>query len=171
MDNGTPSSRGDANTPVETFAYWLAVGFGLGKLPKAPGTWGSLAAVPAGWWLLGAGGLKLLVPAIIIVTITGVWAANLHQKISGKHDLGEVVIDEVAGQWLTLAPLALLSPTGMILGDLALAFVAFRFFDILKPWPVNILDQRLKGGRGVMLDDIAAGLYAAITISLVAVLL
>lgn len=136
-------------------ASLLATWFGSGLLPKAPGTWGSLAALPFAAlisFLFGPWGL--LVAAAIIFGI-GIWASDLYASRSGTSDPGTVVVDEVAGQWLALFPVALdwtLYPV---------AFLAFRFFDIIKIWPANWMDQRLKGGFGIMADDIVAGIYAA----------
>lgn len=162
-----PAKRG--NTAKERAAYWLAVWFGAGLLPRAPGTWGSLIALFMGAGILGLWGVGALGLGIVIVVITGIWAAELHQQISGWHDRGEVVIDEVAGQWITLLPLGFFTVTQSQALDLFLAFLLFRGFDIIKPWPVDIIDLRLKGGRGVMLDDVAAGLYAAAALSIMAI--
>lgn len=157
----TPQPR-KPETLFEIWGYWLAVGFGLGKLPIAPGTWGSLGALGLGWYILqGGGGWPLLTLTIIQVTIFGIWASNIHMRLSGMHDAGEIVIDEVAGQLIAMLPLAFFSLTGDTVYDLIAAFIAFRLFDIWKPWPIGILDRRLKGGMGVMLDDIVAGAFAA----------
>lgn len=162
-----PAKRG--KTPKERLAYWLAVWFGVGLLPIAPGTWASLVALVLGVPILKFHGPFSLGIAIIIIMITGSWASALHQQISGFHDRGEVVIDEVVGQWITLLPLGFFTITQWQALDLLLAFVLFRGFDILKPWPIDIMDLRLKGGRGVMLDDVAAGLFAAAVLSLMAI--
>jgi phosphatidylglycerophosphatase A len=133
----------------------IATGFGVGKSPKAPGTMGTLAALPFGWLLGEMGGASLLAIATAITFLVGWWASAHYVKISGREDPSEVVIDEVAGMWLTLC---FMPQEGLFYG---LAFVAFRFFDIVKPWPVSWADKRVKGGFGIMLDDILAGLYAA----------
>ncbi len=127
--------------PVTLVATW----FGVGLIRRAPGTWGSLAALPCAVGLQFLGGPWLLAGATGLVSLAGVWASG---------DPGAVVVDEVAGQWLALLPLPL---------DLwwyAAAFALFRLFDIAKPWPIGWLDKNLHGGRGIMADDLAAGLAA-----------
>ena len=134
----------------------LATWFGSGLLPGMPGTWGSLAALPFAWVIhLFYGPIGLTLAACIVFGV-GVWAAEVYANESGADDPGAVVIDEVAGQWLTLALAAPLDPLFYALG-----FVFFRIADILKPWPVGWADQRLKGGLGIMVDDILAAFYAA----------
>lgn len=150
-----------AVSPTERLQVILATWFGAGLLPRAPGTWGSLAALPFGWLLLASGSPTALVLAIVILFPLGVWAAAGYERLTGREDAGPIVIDEVLGQWIALLPLAWLTATGNIFGDYLFAFAAFRLFDIWKPWPICLLDQRLKGGLGVMADDILAGAYAA----------
>lgn len=134
-------------------AHLLATWFGVGLLPKAPGTWGSLAALPFAWIIAELGGWPWLAAAILIVTLIGWWAAERTVAQSGVQDPGAVVIDEVAGQWLVL----LVTPPNLLL--YALGFLLFRLFDITKPWPASWADRQVKGGLGVMLDDLLAGLY------------
>ena len=146
-------------TPVQPLPFWhpaslLATWFGSGLLPKAPGTWGSLAALPFAIVIAALAGPWGLLAAVLAVTVAGLWAADVYAARSADNDPGEVVIDEVAGQWLALVPAAL-DPRLY-----AVAFLAFRFFDIVKVWPANWLDRNLKGGWGIMLDDLAAGVYA-----------
>lgn len=133
----------------------VARGFGVGLLPGAPGTWGSLAALPVAWIIRDRWGLTGLAVAAGLAFVFGWWAAGRAARAGGVADAGEIVVDEIAGQWLALlaAPQSLLA--------YALAFLLFRVFDIVKPWPVNWIDRRLKGGFGVMLDDAAAAGYAA----------
>jgi len=140
--------------PLHHPAALLATWGGTGLLPRAPGTWGSLAALPFAWVLLAFGGWITLLIATLLVTVAGTWAADRYERAQGSKDPGAIVVDEVAGQWLCLLPAAL-DPASF-----AVAFVAFRLFDILKPWPARLIDRRLGGGLGVMLDDIVAGLYA-----------
>ena len=156
---------------LSSLAYWVAVGFGLGKLPVMPGTWGSLGAIFPGLALLHWAGPAGLVAGILAATAAGIWAAGRHQAATGFHDMGEVVIDEIAGQWITLLPLAFLSPTGALWSDATCAFIAFRVFDIIKPWPIGLLDRRVKGGTGVMIDDVAAGIYGGIVLVAAGVLI
>ncbi|HIJ62166.1 MAG TPA: phosphatidylglycerophosphatase A [Rhodospirillaceae bacterium] len=146
--------------PFRHPAIWLATWFGAGLLPKAPGTWGSLAALPFAWAISEAGGGGLLAAAVALVSVVGWWAAERYAKASGDGDPGPVVIDEVAGQWLVLT----MVPPG--LAGYALGFVLFRLFDIVKPWPVSWADRQLKGGLGIMLDDLLAGLYGLAVLAL-----
>ncbi|MFO7986223.1 MAG: phosphatidylglycerophosphatase A [Desulfatiglandaceae bacterium] len=133
-------------------ALILSTWFGTGLAPVAPGTAGTLAAVPlvilagylSGWY-------ALLI--LLVVTVAGIWASHQSRKLLGEEDPGPVVIDEVAGYGLTL----FLLPVNWV--TLSVGFLLFRFFDILKPWPVNRA-ERLKGGMGIVMDDLVAGLYA-----------
>jgi phosphatidylglycerophosphatase A len=151
--------------------------WGVGYLPLAPGTWGSLLAV-GGYMLLRRAWFPhseiepaayaasfLLVELLVIATVTlaGIWAASRTERVLQLKDPGKVVIDEVAGQLiaLTAVPLTAVGPTLVIV-----AFVLFRFFDIVKPYPARKLES-LHGGFGVMLDDVVAGVYAAIAVMLV----
>ena len=143
-----------------TFASQLATWFGAGKLRPAPGTWGSLAALLPGALLMWAGGPWLLLLGSLVVFAVGLRASQVHATTLGKSDPGEIVIDEVAGQWLTLVPLAFDWRLWVI------GFVAFRLFDIVKPWPVSWFDRSLSGGLGIMADDMAAGLLAALVTAL-----
>jgi phosphatidylglycerophosphatase A len=139
-------------------AALLATWFGAGKLPVAPGSWGSLAALPFAWGLAWAGGPLALAAGAAAVLGAGIWASNRVIAASGAKDPGEIVIDEVAGQWLALV-VAPLDPFAYAAG-----FVFFRIFDIFKPWPANWIDQNMGGGAGIMLDDIIAGAYAGIAL-------
>ncbi len=133
---------------VATFAY-------TGYLPRAPGTWGAAVALVPGTALLWNCGPGALLAATVVLTLVGVWAFAVVERASGRHDPREGVVDEVAGQWLALVP------AGSSLPDVVLAFVLFRVFDIVKPWPCNRIDAgRVRGWSG-MLDDVAAGAYAA----------
>lgn len=136
-------------------AVLLATVLGIGFLPKAPGTWGSLAALPLGWWIISSGGPTALVGAIVVVLAVGVWACAGYATATGTHDAGACVIDEVAGQWIVL----LVVPLDPIF--YAGAFIAFRLFDIIKPWPTGWIDRNVHGGLGVMLDDVLAGMQGA----------
>lgn len=135
--------------------------FGIGCLPWMPGTWGSLVAIPLGIYLAPLGSLVFFA-SFFVLTVGGWFFTKLYlEKNPGKQDPSEVVIDEVAGQFLALAPL-LWMPSGAH-WIIPAAFIGFRAFDIFKPWPVSWADQ-LKGGPaesalGVMLDDVLAGGY------------
>lgn len=145
----------NARNQIPLLPFGLATWFGAGLMPKAPGTWGSLAALPVAWLVLRYGGFWWLAAAVGLIFLVGWWASNVYVAGTSAEDPGAVVIDEVAGQWLTLLPVAPLVWWHWVAG-----FVLFRFFDILKPWPVGWADRRVKGGFGVMIDDVIAGLYA-----------
>ncbi len=152
--------------------HGIATLFGVGYLRPAPGTWGSLAALPAAFVLLLFGGPWLLIVATVLVVGLGVWATG--SVISESHDTdpSEVVIDEVAGQWIALWPIAIGASNAGV-SYLALwpgwvaAFLLFRLFDIWKPGPVGWADRR-GDALGVMLDDVIAGVFAAIGVAVLA---
>jgi phosphatidylglycerophosphatase A len=129
---------------------------GVGYLPLAPGTFGSIVGVA----------IFLLLPPIAIpitilaVTFVGIWAGTRTEELSKRKDPGKIVVDEVAGQLIALFPLVFVK-WSMIM--VMVSFILFRFFDIVKPYPANRL-QELKGGAGVMCDDLVAGAYAAIIV-------
>jgi len=139
----------------------IATWFGVGLIPFAPGTWGSLAALPIAWMIRVQSGALGLAIAIAIVFAVGCWAAGAVAKTSGVQDPGSVVVDEVAGQWLVLLA-APFDPLAWGLG-----FLLFRLFDIWKPWPVGSADRKVKGGFGIMLDDILAAGYALLLLAAV----
>ena len=143
-------------------AALIATAGGIGHLPKAPGTWASLAALLLAWLLdYGAGQLGIALTGLALALL-GIWASQVYVAHQRAEDPGEVVVDEVAAHLLVLAvvPLTLAS---------ALAgFLLFRLFDIVKPWPVGWADRRVKGGLGVMLDDLLAAGYAAAILVLLA---
>ncbi|MDX1424435.1 MAG: phosphatidylglycerophosphatase A [Kiloniellales bacterium] len=132
----------------------VATWFGVGLIRGAPGTWGSLAALPCAAGLTLLGGPWLLLATTGLLTLAGVWASGRYAAALASGDPGVVVVDEVAGQWLALVPLPL-----DIWWYLA-AFVLFRLFDVAKPWPIGWLDRKVSGGLGIMADDLAAGLAA-----------
>ncbi len=140
--------------PLSHPACLLSTWFGAGLLRPASGTWGSAAALPFAWVFLWFGGPWLLLVAAGVVFAIGCWAADVYEKADGGKDPGAVVIDEVAGQWLVLVA-APLNPLAFFVG-----FFLFRLLDVLKPWPASWADKQVKGGFGIMLDDILAALYA-----------
>ena len=150
---------------IATFGY-------VGHLRPAPGTWGSLAALPVGWVLHAIGGTPLLLLGIVAAFTSGWWATALETKGKEDHDPSEIVIDEVAGQWIAILPLSL-GASHVNADILSLwpgwisAFLLFRLFDILKPGPIGWADRR-GDALGVMLDDVIAGLFAAIGVALLA---
>ncbi|ETW14416.1 putative phosphatidylglycerophosphatase A [Roseivivax marinus] len=145
---------------------FVATLFGVGLIRPAPGTWGSLAALPLFWCLYVAGGVWLTSLATVLVAVGGVPVIRAATAGSAEKDPGEIVIDEVAGQWIALFPVAygasfagvdvLALWPGWVAG-----FVFFRLFDIWKPWLVGRAD-RMGGAWGVMLDDLVAGAFAAL---------
>jgi phosphatidylglycerophosphatase A len=137
-------------------AALLATGFGAGFLPRSPGSWASLLALPIAWTIVRLSGVTGLAVATGLAFSLGWWAAATVAKSSDTKDPAAIVIDEVAGQWLVLVP-APLDPLAY-----ALAFLLFRIFDIWKPWPVRWADREAKGGLGIMLDDLLAAIYAVV---------
>lgn len=136
-------------------AVWLATWFGCGLVRPAPGTWGTLGGLPFGVAILAGGGWPLLLLAAAAIFIAGLWACRKVEAMNDDHDPGYIVVDEVAGIWVTLLAAAPSLPYA------GAAFLLFRIFDVLKPWPVSWCDKKLPGAWGVMTDDIAAGLMAA----------
>ncbi|MHC8509556.1 MAG: phosphatidylglycerophosphatase A family protein [Rhodospirillales bacterium] len=134
---------------------WFGSWFGSGLMARAPGTWGSLAALPFAWALHTAFGPLGLIAGAFILFFLGIRAADAWTARSGEHDPQAIVVDEVVGQWLVLAVLPV-PDLGLYLAGFAL----FRLFDIWKPWPVSWAESR-PGGLGVMLDDVFAGIYGA----------
>lgn len=142
--------------PATLISTW----FGVGLLPLVPGTWGSLAALPIAWLVAARFGPYAVAAVGLLLFAVGVWAASVHTRHTRAKDPGEIVVDEVAAQMIACAP-AGTDPIAF-----ALAFVTFRIFDAMKPWPLRALENRLPGGLGVMADDFGAGLYAAATVIL-----
>ena len=140
--------------PWRDVPTFVATVGGTGLLPSAPGTWGSLAALPLAWLILDGLGPLALCVAAILVFLLGWWVSVLVLRRTRDDDPGPIVIDEVAGQ------LTALIPATTELWQFALGFVLFRIADIVKPWPVSWADRDIEGGLGVMTDDILAGLYA-----------
>lgn len=133
--------------------HWPAFGFGLGLIPFAPGTFGSLLGIVL-WWIT-PGDFMIQVLVGVAITVGGIWLCGVSARRIGVHDHGGIVWDEVAGMYLTL--LVVPPEPAWILA----AFVLFRVMDIWKPWPIRDLDHRLHGGLGIMLDDVIAALFAA----------
>lgn len=142
------------------FAFVLGTWFGSGKAPFASGTFGSLAALPFGWAIMYYFGTIGLAAAAVVIYFIGVWAAKIIMDELKIEDPGLIVIDEVVGQWIA----CLVAP--MTIVGYATAFVFFRIFDISKPWPACWAGTKLHNATGVMLDDVFAGMYAAIFVAL-----
>jgi len=154
-----PPSDNLARTVMTDPVHFLAFGFGTGLAPFAPGTFGSLPGILL-FWLTMDFGLYVQLGVAAVITLAGIWICGESARRIGVHDHGGIVWDEIAGMYLTLM-VAPFSVFGWIL-----AFVLFRIMDIVKPWPIRDLDHRLRGGVGIMLDDLAAALYAAILLVL-----
>ena len=142
--------------------------FGAGYLRPAPGTWGSLAALPAAWLVyMALGPIALAIGAALLYAL-GIYAINAELKDQDDHDPSWVVIDEVVGQWIALLPIAFgaynagVDPL-LLWPGIAAAFLLFRLFDIWKPWIIGKADAR-GDATGVMLDDVLAGIFAAIVV-------
>lgn len=136
--------------------------FGAGLSPKAPGTIGTLASLPVGLFVLYYFGMESLFILTLAITVIGIFEINKYEKETGIHDHQQIVIDEAAGMWLSLmiaysTAVTLNYPYVEILAVI-FSFAAFRLFDIWKPSTIGWIDRELKGGLGVMLDDVLAGI-------------
>lgn len=140
----------------------LATWFGTGLIRPAPGTMGSIAAVPVGFFIQYMGGMIALAVAALILLIIGIKISDYYEKHSGEHDASSIVVDEVVGVWIAGIP----AMTNPFLWVMALIF--FRIFDILKPWPVSMYDKRKRGGYNVMMDDVVAGILALLGVATLA---
>jgi len=138
----------------------LATFFYVGKIPRAPGTWGTLATIPV-WFLLSKLNPLWYMTLTFIIVLVGIFASQVFEKHADRHDSKEIVIDEVAG---FLIAMTWLPPTWQ---SVVAGFLLFRFFDIVKPPPIRQIDQRMQGGIGVMADDVAAGLIVNLILQLV----
>ena len=156
MKSGSKS----ASSAVDYLALAIAT-CGVGYLPLIPGTFGSLVGV--GIFLLLSQTPIGLVISIIAVTFAGIWAGSRTEELAGRKDPGKVVVDEVAGQLIATLPLAFFKQWSI--AAVTVSFVLFRFFDIVKPYPANRF-QDFKGGFGIMCDDLVAGVYAAVLVSI-----
>jgi len=143
----------------DTVAWWLATWFGCGYAPVAPGTVASAVAIGISWLFAraGFGNLHFLVVSFALL-YPAIWAAGVVAAQSGRKDPGLVVVDEVAGQWLTFAGALRFNWRTFVI-----AFLLFRFFDILKPPPIRLI-ERVPGGSGIVLDDMMAGAYGALVL-------
>lgn len=145
--------------------HLAAVGFGSGLAPKAPGTFGTLAAIPL-FYLLAMLSIEWYLSIVIISSLLGFWFCHVTSKDMGVHDHKAIVWDEFVGFWITMIPVLVVYPE--IREEAAIpwlwvvvGFLLFRFFDVLKPFPISWLDKKVHGGFGIMIDDIVAGIFAA----------
>jgi phosphatidylglycerophosphatase A len=144
---------------VRKTALLLSSWFGAGLMPKLPGTFGTLVALPLVMVMIHLGGFYGALFLMIFIPIA-IWSSGLTQRYLGRDDPREVVIDEVAGLLLTF----FLLPFSWLI--LFLGFVLFRFFDILKPFPIGMLEKKISGGTGIVIDDFIAGVYANLCLRL-----
>jgi phosphatidylglycerophosphatase A len=159
MEPVMPTSPEFARTVLRNPVHLLAFGFGSGLAPKAPGTFGTLAAVPF-YLLLAQLPLPLYLLVLVLAFGIGIWICDKTARDLGVHDHGGIVWDEFVGFWLTM----LVAPPGW--PWVVAGFVLFRLFDIVKPFPINWLDRHVKGGLGIMLDDALAGSFAWLCLQL-----
>lgn len=141
------------------FSIRLATLFGIGRIPKAPGTWGSLAALPLCYVLNDWGPFYSMVGTLLVIGLA-IWAADSYERQSAQHDSQEIVIDEVAGMLVTMVWLPLTWQSFVI------GFILFRVLDIFKPFPIRFFDQKVPGGFGVVVDDLVAGIIGSILMQL-----
>ena len=137
--------------------HLLAFGFGSGAAPKAPGTFGTLAAVLL-YWPLSTLTTEYYLWMLILTSLVGIFLCGKTAKDLNVHDHGGIVWDEFVGFWITM----FMAPAGLTW--VVIGFVLFRFFDIIKPWPIIWIDKKVSGGLGIMLDDIVAGVMAALVL-------
>lgn len=133
--------------------HFLALGFGTGLIPLMPGTFGSLAAVPI-LYAMSFVTLEVFIAITVFSFLLGIYLCGKTARDMKMHDHGSIVWDEVAGMMVTFIAIPI-NPLSLLLG-----FLLFRFFDILKPWPIRVFDKRVHGGFGIMIDDIVAGALA-----------
>ncbi len=161
----TTLPKSDRPVPVRLLRnplHLLSLGFGSGLAPFAPGTFGTLAAVPL-YLLVQSLPLSVYLLLVAGMVLAGVALCGYTSRALGGHDHGSIVWDEIAGYFVAMAA----APPGW--GWLIAGFLLFRLFDIWKPWPIGLLDRRLSGGLGIMLDDVLAGCYALLAMQLAAV--
>lgn len=154
---------------LTTPEHLIAFGFGAGLARKAPGTFGTLVGLPF-WFALQGLPLPAFGLALLLLFVFGCWVCGESARLLGVHDYGGIVFDEIVGFLIACIPLlpALGEPLpGPAPLWLLASFGLFRLFDILKPWPISALDRRVKGGFGIMIDDVLAGFAAAVVLALV----
>jgi len=141
--------RPDLKHPI----HFLAFGFGSGLFPKAPGTAGTVAAIPLLYLMSFLTNIQYLIVLTVII-IAGIWLCGQSSKLLGVHDHPGIVWDEFAGLFVAMIAVP------FTWGTVVAGFILFRLFDILKPWPISWLDKKISGGMGIMLDDLVAGAFA-----------
>jgi len=156
MSDSTTNPAPNLRNPV----HLLAFGFGSGAMPFAPGTFGTLVAVPI-YLLMAPLALTAYLVAVSLMFVVGIWLCERTSRDLGVHDHGGIVWDEIVGYLITM----IMAPAGWLW--LLLGFVLFRLFDIFKPWPINSIDRKVGGGLGIMLDDVVAGLFSLLVMQLI----
>lgn len=141
------------------WVHFLAFGFGSGAAPKAPGTFGTLAAIPV-YLLLAQLPMPAYLAVIVVAFVLGIYLCGQASRDMGVHDHGGIVWDEFVGFWITMIAV----PTQWMW--IVIGFILFRFFDIIKPFPIGWFDKRIHGGLGIMIDDVIAGFFALAVIQL-----
>ncbi|MBL4297451.1 phosphatidylglycerophosphatase A [Vibrio fluvialis] len=157
-----PKSRLSMTNPW----HLLATGFGSGLSPVVPGTMGTLASVPF-YLLLAQLPLTLYIVVVIAASLIGIKICQVTSDDMKVHDHGSIVWDEFAGFWITMLIVPVLQLPVFEWKWLLAGFMLFRFFDMVKPWPIGWLDKRVHGGLGIMLDDLVAGVMSALALALV----
>ncbi len=155
MRASSPISPGLLRNPL----HLLSLGFGSGLAPVAPGTFGTAASILP-YLFLARLELHYYMALVLLAFTCGIYICGYTSDTLGTHDHSGIVWDEFVGFWITM----IAAPSGW--WWIALGFVLFRFFDIVKPWPVKLADTKMKGGFGIMIDDVLAGLYALVCMQL-----
>ena len=156
MQNTSAKVKFTLSDPIQ----FLALGFGSGLAPKAPGTFGTLAAIPV-YLLLSLLSAPLFALVVLFLTISGFYICGKAAEDVGVHDHPAIVWDEFVGFFITMFMIPV-SWQSILVG-----FVLFRFFDIVKPWPISFIDKKVAGGFGIMIDDVIAGFFALIIMQLI----
>lgn len=159
ISNAAPTASFD----IGNVRHWLAYGFGAGLLPKAPGTMGTLVAVPI-YLILSMLPMAAYLAVLAVMIAVGIWVCGATANDIGTDDPAPIVWDEIVGFLIAM----IAAPAGWIW--VISGFLLFRLFDIYKPWPISTIDDRLHGGLGIMLDDIVAGLMSLAVLQSIAML-
>lgn len=171
--NDCPPCPSDASV-LDRIVYWLGIGLGSGMPKRAPGTWGTVGGLIVAIPLMRLGFVPFLI-ITIVASIIGIWICGRTSELMNVHDDPHIVWDEWAGMWITLLPFAFIGFDQLAEIDgvkldwfvILVAFILFRLFDILKPFPISWADKKVSGGLGIMLDDILAGLMAIVVMAAV----
>ena len=161
MNHKKPNIKNLNKKVLTSPVHFIAFGFGSGLAPFAPGTFGTIMAVPL-YLLMSQLPLISYLMITAVVCVAGVWICGKSSEKLGVHDHSGIVWDEFAGYFVTM----ILAPTGWLW--IIIGFALFRLFDIWKPWPISVLDKEVHGGLGIMVDDIFAGIFALICLQLLA---